>query len=87
MTNVSDEIVKVYLEQGIITRNDVAALDSRPYGRDLKKEFEKLGYQEVSIAEFALPDYSDYSCALYNSNEYSYEEVKAYMFEYVFIKI
>ncbi|MBU3101707.1 MULTISPECIES: hypothetical protein [Clostridium] len=78
-----EEAVRFYIKQGIVTRKDVRSLDVRTIARRFEDEFKKLGYTEVMLAEIALSGYRDYSGVLYNSNEYTYNEVKDYMIKNV----
>lgn len=74
-----DEVIRVYVEQGIVTRNEVYSLDSRLIGRGLQEELEKRGYPEATYTEIPLPNYFDYSGVIFNSQKYTDEEVTRYM--------
>jgi len=83
LLNQIEEIITVYLKEGLVTRKDVQSLDSRPFARTLEEEFKKLGYIEARYIEIALSDFHDFSGALYNSSKYTYEQVKSYMYKNV----
>ena len=86
MSDVIDEVVKVYQNKGIVTRKDVPSLDRRPFGRSLKEELEKRGCKDASYIEVALQDYNDYSGVLFDSREFTDEEAKNYMLKNVLHK-
>lgn len=81
--NVFDDAERIYLEKGIVTRNDLSSLDMRSFGRLLKGEMEKRGYHEAMYLKFALEEHINYSGILFNSEEYSADEAERYMMNFV----
>ena len=76
-------VINVYENKGIVTRDDLLSLDSRPYANEMCKELKKNGYEEASIMESHLPGYSDYSSVIFNTDDFNYDEVDKYMINYV----
>ena len=77
-----DIVVSVYEQKGIVTRDDCPGLDSRPYASEMYKELDRR-YESVSIIESHLPGYIDYSSAIFNLREFTFDEVNKYMIENV----
>lgn len=77
-----DIVVSVYEQKGIVTRDDCPSLDSRPYAIEMYKELNGR-YESVSIIESHLPGYIDYSSAIFNLREFTFDEVNKYMIENV----
>lgn len=75
-------VVSVYEQNGIVTRDDSPSIDSRPYAMEMYKELNRR-YGSVSITESHLPGYSDYSSAIFDSSEFTYDEIDRYMIENV----
>lgn len=78
-----DFVISVYEQKNIVTRDDFLNLDSRSYAREMREELQRRGYKKASIMESHLPGYSDYSSAIFNSNEFTYFEVDKYMIDNV----
>lgn len=83
MDEIIHEIIRYYIDNGIVTRNDVASLDSRSFGRTLKEKMKSLGYPEAIYEEFEFNNYEDYSGVLYNPTWVERGEVKTYMDKHV----
>lgn len=79
------KVIQVYNENGIVTRKDVNLIDSRVYGRKLIEEIKNMGYEEACYSEVHSEGYLDYTGVLFNSEVYSYEEAKNYVFKNVFV--
>lgn len=73
-----DEIKRIYEENGIITRNDWASLNSRPYAEAIYDRLVEDGYSAIG-EEFHLDSYIDYCIAIYDPKRYEREEVEKYM--------
>lgn len=78
-----DFVINVYEQKNIVTRADCLNLDSRPYAKEMCKELNRRGYKEASIIESHLPEYFDYSSAIFNSSVFTLKEVDKYMIENV----
>ena len=76
-------IISAYQKNGIVTRNDYAGVDSRPYAKEVHTELQRRGYIEAAIIEAHLENYIDYSSVIFNPNIYDYKEAEAYMIQNV----
>lgn len=78
-----DLVINVYEQKNIVTRDDCLNLDSRPYANEMCAELNRRGYEEASIIESHLLGYSNYSSAIFNLSEFTYDEADKYMIENV----
>lgn len=76
-------IINVYNERGIVTRNDHPNLDSRPLSHEIYDELRKRGYKEVMMVEAHLDGWVDYSRAIYNPNRFEVHEAEEYLIKNV----
>lgn len=83
VSDLIDEVIKVYCENGIVTRNEIPAIDTRPFGRSLKEAMEEHGYPEATYREVEIGNWKDYSGVLFDPDRYSEEEAEEYMCKHV----
>ncbi|ARC84565.1 hypothetical protein U732_2961 [Clostridium argentinense CDC 2741] len=81
--NEVEKTIKAYEKNGIVTRHDVATMDSHFGARRLYDALLEYGYDKAIIQEVFLPNRLDYSGVIFNIEEYSYEKTEEYMFNYV----
>lgn len=76
-------VISVYEECGIVTRNDCANIDSRPLSQEIFDEIQKRGHEEALMIEAHLEGYMDYSRAIFNPDEFKPQEAKTYLIKNV----
>ena len=77
-----EEAIKVYLEQGIVTRKDISSMNIRSTARLI---FDHLveQFSEANSAEFQVGNYFDYSTVIYDTDRFTYEEAEKYTLKYI----
>lgn len=81
--------IEAYNNNKIVTRNDVISMDGYTISKTLHKELQKYLDEQCYVDESVLYQIRvphkiyDYSNVIFDSNEYSYNEVVEYMDKYV----
>ncbi|MBM7869317.1 hypothetical protein JOC70_000786 [Clostridium pascui] len=86
-----EKTIKAYLENGIVTKKDVDSMGGYSLAKKLHEELDdylkKNGLaDESNLTQIWAQDKSDYQDVIYDTNIYSYSEVKEYMNKYVLNK-
>lgn len=83
-----EKTIKVYEENGIVTRNDVASMDmnsgSKVLFKALRDDLKRRNRSDkIVLKELGLHGYFDYSSVIFNEEKYSHKEIEKYMIKYV----
>ncbi len=78
-----NQVVQVFMLNGVVTRNDIDSMDSRSVSRKLFDGLLELGYENAQAMEVQKNNYHDYSTVIYNTSEYSSEDARKYMLKNV----
>lgn len=76
-------IIKIFTEEGIVTRNEITSIDSRSFTRGLVDEMKKRGFNTADYREVDVDNYRDYSAVLYDKERYSSEEAINFLKKHV----
>ena len=63
-------VIEAYESRGIVTRDDFGNLDSRPLSDEVLDELRRRGYRSAKMTEAHLPQFVDYSRAIYDPDHY-----------------
>lgn len=91
LVNEIEKAIRVYLENSIITRKELFAIDSFPRAKELAKALDSfLEEKEIENNSYCMQVWNDkktdYSNVIFNLKEYSIKEAKKYMINYVLDK-
>lgn len=86
-----EKTIKAYLENGIVTKNDVSNMGGYTTSKILHKALndylKENGLEDNSQAtQIWAKDRSDYQDVIYDANIYSYNKIEEYMYKYVLNK-
>lgn len=77
------KVIDEYEKKGIVTRDDFVNLNSRALSYEVFDKLKKQGYEESSMTEAHLDNFSDYSRAIYNTNKFTKREADLYLIQNV----
>lgn len=76
-------VIEVYESRDIVTRDDFGNLDSRPLSDEVLVELHRRGYRSAKMTEAHLPQFVDYSRAIYDPDQFDPDEADDFLIKYV----